>query len=78
MHPLVQNKNPLIESQDVSPASLQHGDLGAIMVEILGNVMATVASPHHDYILALDIVAGRVFMLASMIDIPFEIALARE
>lgn len=75
----MQHKHPLVQRQNIRPAALQQGHLGAILVKVLRDVVSAVSRADDDDLFPLDIAVCRgILMLAAMVDDALEGVLAWE
>lgn len=74
----MEHEHSLVDRYDIRATTLQHGDLSAILVEVLRNVMPAVPRADDNDLLSLNVVLGRILVLAAMVDHAFEVILARE
>lgn len=68
----VHHENALIGCQDVCPAPLQHRNVCAVFMIVLGNIMATVSGTHDNYLFPTNITLRCITVLATMINIALE------
>ena len=72
------HEDALVGCYHVGAAPLQHGHVGAVLAEILRNIVSAVAAAHDDNLLALDVVLGCIVVLAAVVHFSFELCLSRE
>ena len=72
------HENALIGCYNICSAPLEHGYVCAVLVKVLGNIMATISAAHNYHLLSFNIVLRRVIMLASMVNCRLELVLSVE